>query len=153
MKAIANLTHNKKGIEGVIFFEEIYENKCTKISIKIKGVTPGNHGFHIHEFGDLSEGCKSLGGHYNPHGKNHGSPLHKDRHIGDLGNLKANNKGEINKIIYDKKVKLRGKYSVIGRSVVLHEKEDDLGLGGTKESLTTGSAKARIACGIIGHHK
>ena len=53
----------------------------------------------------------------------------------------------------DKLIKLRGKYSVIGRSVVIHADEDDLGKGGDKESLITGNAGARIACGVIGYAK
>ena len=50
----------------------------------------------------------------------------------------------------DKEVKLRGKYSVIGRSIVIHEDPDDLGKGNHKDSKTTGHAGKRIACGIIG---
>ena len=53
----------------------------------------------------------------------------------------------------DKIIKLRGKYSIIGRSVVIHEDEDDLGKGGHKDSCTTGLCSKRIACGIIGYSK
>ena len=52
----------------------------------------------------------------------------------------------------DKLIRLRGKYSVIGRSIVIHQKEDDLGNGNDAESLKTGNAGKRIACGIIGHY-
>jgi Cu-Zn family superoxide dismutase len=77
----------------------------------------------------------------------------KNRHVGDLGNIKPNKDGIVNKIIRDKLVKLRGKYSVIGRSMVIHEDADDLGLVNNKESLKTGNAGKRIACGIIGYLK
>ena len=153
MKAIAHLTITKGNIKGFVIFEEDLKKKTTKIRIKVSGLSPGKHGFHIHEFADFRNGCKSLGPHYNPHNKNHGGPDSKERHIGDLGNIVANSKGEVSKTMYNKTIKLRGKYSVVGRSVVIHEKEDDLGLGGNAESLRTGNSMNRIACGIIGFCK
>ena len=60
---------------------------------------------------------------------------------------------KVNKIIRDKLIRLRGKYSLIGRSVVIHSERDDLGLGGNAESLKTGNAGKRIACGVIGYSK
>ena len=66
-------------------------------------------------------------------------------------------------LAYDDLVKLRGKYSVIGRSVVIHADEDDCGTGGLdsdgnivdpkkyKESIKTGNAGARIGCAVIGY--
>ena len=71
--------------------------------------------------------------------------------MGDLGNIIADKNGNVSMIIKDKLVKLRGKYSVIGRSIVIHDKEDDLGRGNNKESLKTGNAGKRIACGVIGY--
>ena len=50
----------------------------------------------------------------------------------------------------DHLVKLSGRYSVIGRSLIVHQDKDDLGKGGHNDSLTTGHAGKRIACGIIG---
>ena len=55
--------------------------------------------------------------------------------------------------IYDTKIKLSGKNSIVGRSVVIHADRDDLGLGGNAESLKTGNAGSRIACGVIGLSK
>ena len=61
---------------------------ATHVSVDISGLTANQeHGFHIHQLGDLSNGCTSLGGHYNPEGEDHGSPDDPDRHVGDLGNL------------------------------------------------------------------
>ena len=150
-------------INGTIEFEET--GKQVKITINIKGVPPGIHAIHIHEYGDLTDGCNSACAHYNPFNKNHGGPNDKERHVGDLGNVTANKSGVIKTTFTDKIIKLRGKYSIIGRSVVLHDKEDDLGRGGLdeqgnvidekirKESLITGNAGKRIACGVIGYSK
>ena len=41
---------------------------------ELSRLSPGLHGFHIHETGDLSDECRGAGGHYNPGGTNHGAP-------------------------------------------------------------------------------
>jgi len=147
-KAICVLSGNN--ISGVILLEEDLPNKTTIIKIKINGLTPGKHGLHIHQSGDTRNGCESMGPHYNPFGKDHGGLNTKCRHVGDLGNLNANSNGNVDTTIKVKSVKLRGKYSVIGRSIVVHAGEDDLGKGGHADSKTTGHSGARVACGIIG---
>lgn len=140
-------------IKGYVVFKEFKEQKKTEIHICLKNVPKGKHGFHIHESGDLREGCNSLCSHYNPYHKNHGGPKDKERHVGDLGNLEPDENGNVRKIMYDDKIKLSGKHSILGRSVVIHAKEDDLGKGNNKESLKTGNAGKRIACGVIGISK
>ena len=62
----------------------------------ITGLTPGYHGFHIHEYGDLSEGCSSLCKHFDNGKHQHGGPNDNNRHIGDLGNIYANKQGVAN---------------------------------------------------------
>lgn len=138
-------------ISGVIHLIE--KDNQTLITGEISGLKPGKHGFHIHETGDLTQGCKSLCAHYNPFNKTHGGPNDKNRHVGDLGNITANDKGIAKIRIFDNLVKLKGKYSVLGRSIVIHEDEDDLGKGDNKESLITGNAGKRIGCGVIGYAK
>lgn len=87
----------------------------------VKGLKPNKlHGFHIHEWGDLTEGCVTAGPHYNPWGKRHGGPLDNERHIGDLGNLQADEQGVAYYIHNDALIKLFGDSSVIGRSCVVH---------------------------------
>ena len=152
MKAVCVVTSIKcrKKIYGEIILEEVPSKRLTHIKGYVTGLKPGKHGFHIHNTGDLRGGCESLCSHFNPYNKNHGGPNSKERHVGDLGNIVANKDGlaEIN--IFDKYVKLKGKHSVIGRSFIIHQDEDDLGRGGHSDSLTTGHAGKRIACGIIG---
>lgn len=80
---------------------------------------PGNHGFHIHEFGDYTGGCVSAGGHLNPEGKEHGGPEDVNRHAGDLGNVVANASGTAVLDITDGQIPLSGPNSIIGRSVVV----------------------------------
>lgn len=133
----------------VLFKQESAESK-TIIEAKVTGLKKNaKHGFHVHEFGDLSKGCITAGAHFNPDGKQHGGPDDKERHVGDLGNLESNEKGEAHYKIEDDLIHLSGKNSVIGRSCVVHENQDDLGRGGFEDSKTTGHSGGRIACGVI----
>ena len=121
--------------------------QATRISGKVEGLEPGEHGFHIHEFGDLSDGCDSAGGHYNPDGVDHGD-LEKG-HVGDLGNITADENGIAQFDLVAERVELRGDRSVVGRAIVVHKDKDDLGKGGDDESLKTGNAGERAGCGVI----
>jgi Cu-Zn family superoxide dismutase len=121
-----------------------------QISGEIRGLTPGQHGFHVHEFGDTSNGCVSTGSHFNPAGKTHGAPTAAERHAGDLGNVTADADGIAKVDITDKQIALSGSNSVVGRALVVHGDQDDLGLGGHELSKTTGNAGARVGCGVIG---
>ncbi|MPC72813.1 Superoxide dismutase [Cu-Zn] [Portunus trituberculatus] len=116
----------------------------------VSNLTPGLHGFHIHEKGSLENGCISAGGHYNPYMRDHGSPIHLERHVGDLGNILADQSGVAHVNITDPLVTLVGPRSVIGRAIVVHAGEDDLGGGGHPSSLKTGNAGGRVGCGVIG---
>ena len=84
------------------------------------------HGFHIHEFGDTTNGCMSTGPHFNPHGKNHGAPTDENRHAGDLGNVVATADGCEWEM---EDVQTVRPQLIVGRAVVIHELEDDLGRG------------------------
>ena len=162
--AICVLSHTNPGISGTVEFKELSKHEV-QIKIDIQGLTPGKHGFHIHEAGDLTDNCKGACSHFNPTHKTHGGPKDKQRHVGDLGNITANKQGIAKKTMKDHLIKLRGKHSIIGRAVVIHEDEDDCGVGGIdkhdiiiepkvyEESLKTGNAGKRIACGVIGYSK
>jgi Cu-Zn family superoxide dismutase len=136
--------------QGVITITQEKADSEVVVSGKITGLKPGNHGFHIHEFGDNTNGCTSAGSHFNPFGKTHGGPADEERHVGDLGNVVADEQGEAVVEIKDRLITLTGPNSVIGRSLVVHELEDDLGRGGHEFSKTTGNAGGRLACGVIG---
>jgi len=137
-------------VNGVIRFNQADPEGPTTITGEIKGLPPGLHGFHVHEWGDNSEGCKTAGDHFNPLKRTHGGPRDDTRHLGDLGNVEADIKGVAKVDITDRMITLNGPFSVIGRTMVCHANEDDLGKGGNADSLKTGNAGARIACGVIG---
>lgn len=147
MKAICVL-HQKKYKGHILFTQK--PTYCL-IEIKLEGLPPGKRGFHIHEKGNLLDGCSSLCAHYNPFNKTHGGLNDKESHMGDLGNIEVDKEGKVDCKIKAKNIKLDGKYSIIGRSIVIHQKEDDCGNGNNEESLITGNAGKRIACGIIGY--
>lgn len=72
------------------------------------------------------------------------------RHVGDLGNVVADDSGRAENKVSDSVISLTGMRSIIGRAVVVHERVDDLGQGGHLDSKKTGNAGGRVACGVIG---
>ena len=111
----------------------------------VVGLSPGKHGFHMHEFGDCSSpDGTSAGGHYNPLSESHGGPEADHRHVGDLGNLVADKDGKAHYDRIDSHLKLTGPHSIIGLGVIVHAGEDDFA------SQPTGAAGGRVACGVIG---
>lgn len=148
VKAVAVLKGDAN-VTGTIFFEQ-NNNEPVHVTGSVKGLKPGKHGFHVHEFGDNTNGCTSAGAHFNPHQKEHGAPNDENRHVGDLGNVEANDSGEANIDIKDSIISLTGNDSIIGRSLVVHADPDDLGRGGHELSKSTGNAGARVACAVIG---
>ena len=143
------------GIKGTVKFTEDLENNVIIIDLNLTGLKPKSaHGFHVHEAGDLTDKCTSMCAHFNPYGKTHGCPGITERHVGDLGNIITNSKGEAKYTFYDNVIKLRGtKCNIIGRGLIIHEDKDDCGQGGNAESLKTGNAGKRIACAVIGYSK
>jgi Cu-Zn family superoxide dismutase len=145
---------DKKPIIGTVRFTEDLHSDCILIDIDLKGLKKGLHGFHVHEYGDMSDQCESMCAHFNPYGLAHGGPADKERHVGDLGNLYVDTDGSVKYRMRDSVVKLRGtKANIIGRGLIIHADEDDLGKGGQPDSLKTGHAGKRIACAVIGYAK
>lgn len=144
IKAVAVL-HGTKGnnVTGIVTFTK--EGNQIKVVADISGLTPGMHGFHIHQYGDCSaEDGSSAGGHFNPDNVNHGGPADSVRHVGDLGNVEADQNGNAHFEISSSLLSFSGSHSIIGRGVVVHGGEDDL------TSQPSGNAGARVACGVIG---
>jgi len=135
------------GISGVVVFTQLSDRVNININIKGDILKDGLHGFHVHQSGDLREGCDSCCAHYNPTNLSHGG-LHNG-HSGDLGNILVKN-GVCKQILETKKFIID---EIIGRSLIIHEDPDDLGLADTKDSKTTGTSGKRLACSIIGISK
>jgi Cu-Zn family superoxide dismutase len=140
-KAVLTPTRGNE-VLGEILFEEVSDG--VKISGRIKGLTPGKHGFHIHEKGDCSSpDASSAGEHYNPHDHPHASRESQKRHLGDLGNIEADSQGVAVFEFIDSVIKLQGKNSILEKSVIIHEKADDF------ITQPTGGAGSRLSCGVI----
>ncbi|KAJ2794646.1 Superoxide dismutase [Cu-Zn] [Coemansia helicoidea] len=139
-----------KKVSGVVNLEQENESSPVVISGFINGLHPGQHGLHIHQYGDIINGCESVGRHFNPLKKTHGAPTDENRHMGDLGNVTADGGGTAKFKFTDSQVTLFGIYSVIGRTVVVHAYEDDLGKGGDEQSTITGHTGPGLAWGVIG---
>ena len=114
-------------VVGVVRFLQPKGGDCV-IDGTIDGLKPGPHALAIHETGDISQGCDSVGDHYNPRNTRHGSPINdsNNRHVGDLGNVIADETG---RAMFKFKDKLVNVQEIIGRSVVIADGEDDLGQG------------------------
>jgi Cu-Zn family superoxide dismutase len=110
-KATCHLTAlGDSKVQGFIAFTQKTEDTPTAIIGEIIGLTPGPHAISIQIFGDLSQGFASMGGHFNPFGRNHGEPGDEERHVGSLGNINADVEGRAKFAIEDKLVKLIGPY-------------------------------------------
>jgi len=130
-------------VSGTVDFTQ--HGSTVTVVAKLTGLTPGAHGFHIHEKGNCTAAdASSAGGHFNPAGMAHGGPSGSPRHAGDLGNLEADSSGVANYTAEVTGISLgTADDSIIGRAVIVHEKADDL------TTQPTGNAGARLACGLI----
>ncbi|AKN80599.1 Super oxide dismutase [Perigonia lusca single nucleopolyhedrovirus] len=147
MKAICIIDGD---VHGKVYFDQESPEHAITISGYIMNLPKGLHGFHVHEFGDTSNGCTSAGEHFNPTLQNHGAPSAIERHVGDLGNVTSMGCTSLTAIdIVDNEITLYGLYSVLGRSLVVHTNQDDLGLTDHPLSKTTGNSGGRLGCGII----
>ncbi len=131
------------GVTGTVYFTQ--HGKAVHIHGEVRGLTPGKHGFHVHEYGDLTsmKDGMSLGGHFNPTHMPHGRPSDAERHEGDFGNIVADDEGVAKIDVLDQVAELNGPHSILGRGLVVHAKED-------KFTQPVGDAGARVAVGAIG---
>jgi Cu-Zn family superoxide dismutase len=142
--AVARLEPTKgNATAGTVMFTQ----KGDKVAIeaKVSGLTPGGHGFHIHEKGDCSSGDgMSAGGHFNPTGKPHGNPSVPDHHTGDMPMLVADASGNASLSTELGAMTIgSGASDIVGKAVIVHKDADDY------TTQPTGNSGARVACGLI----
>jgi len=143
-EAILSPTEGNETTGTVVFTQE---EEGIRVEASIEGLdADGVHGFHIHEVGDCSApDATSAEGHFNPLDTPHGGPDDPadERHVGDLGNLEADEDGRATYDQLNDLLAFGGETNIIGLSVIVHAEEDDL------ESQPVGDAGARLACGVI----
>lgn len=142
--AVAHLNPTRgSDVQGTALFVPAPEG--VRVVAEITGLSPGKHGFHVHEKGDCSApDASSAGGHFNPTGAPHGAPTDPRHHVGDFGNITANQQGVARLDRVFPWLTLTGPQSILGKSVIVHAQPDDL------QSQPSGSAGDRLACGVIG---
>ena len=130
-----------QNISGQVTFLE--ETQGIRVTANITGLTPGKHGFHIHEKGECTGDFTSAGGHFNPEQMPHGAPTATQKHIGDMGNIEADANGVARYNRVFQAMTFSGANSILGKAVIVHAKADDL------QTQPTGDAGGRVACGVI----
>jgi Cu-Zn family superoxide dismutase len=135
-------TKTNSKVKGTIWFEKTSHRM--HVSGEITGLTPGEHGFHVHEYGVWNEDGMASGAHFNPSKTEHSSHDSPKRHVGDLGNVKADESGKAVIDLDDDQLSFEGPNCILGRGLVVHEKADDL------KSQPSGNAGGRLAVAIIG---
>ncbi len=144
MKAVAVLNPvSGSGVTGVVTFTKV--DNGIKVVADLQGLTPGKHGFHVHQWGDCTAPTgDSAGGHFNPEGKQHGAPASNERHVGDFGNITAGSDGKAHYEWTDQMIAFAGRDSIIGRGLIVHANPDDL------VTQPAGNSGPKVACGAIG---
>ena len=132
-------------VTGTLEFRE--EGDSVAIEGELHGLEPGIHGLHIHAAGDCtSPDATSAGGHFAPDDDQHGSPasLPPFHHVGDLGNISADEDGIAVIEKSDSEMTLgTGENTIVSRAVIVHAEPDDL------HSQPSGDAADRIGCGVV----
>jgi len=132
---------------GQITFSKMVDGRI-KVNAEVYNLSPGKHGFHVHQYGDCSSSDgKSAGGHFFTDHNHHGALEEMETHVGDLGNLEANDKGIATTTFITEKLSFSGINNILGRGIIVHEGVDDT------KTQPTGNAGGRVACGVIGVSK
>ncbi|XP_052737847.1 superoxide dismutase [Cu-Zn]-like [Bicyclus anynana] len=152
LRAIVHLRADQESeVDGDLVFTQVVPNGPVTIEGNITGLPAGLHGLHVHHSGDIKDNCQEIGPHFIAYYGRHGGPRDSIRHVGDLGNIKAEENTPLNVKIFDHLISLTGPRSIVGRSIAITKSEDDYGRAGTEDSALTGTSGPAIACGVIGY--
>jgi Cu-Zn family superoxide dismutase len=120
------------------------------LTASIEGLTPGQHGFHIHQNPDCRAKDKggrmvpglAAGVHYDP--ANTGKHLgpYQEGHLGDLPILWVDSEGKANTPMLAPRVKVS---DLMGRSLMIHAGGDNY----SDVPRKLGGGGARAACGVV----
>ncbi|XP_067866443.1 extracellular superoxide dismutase [Cu-Zn]-like [Heterodontus francisci] len=149
MQPSLDLPTGLPSVSGYVLFYQKYQEKLQayfQVSGFPQDPSQPARAIHVHQYGDVSASCLTTGPHFNPMNVSH------PQHPGDFNNFRVSN-GRIVKRLTNLRASLYGKYSILGLGVVIHENEDDLGLGGDQASLQHGNSGRRLACCTIGLSK
>lgn len=144
--AVATLVDTAGNVVGSARFTEDATG-ILHVNVKVKGLTPGLHGIHLHAVGACAPTFAAAGGHHNPLGAQHGLDNPTGAHAGDLPNLVVNAAG-IGHLdaTSDRATLSAGPTSLFdadGSAIVIHANEDD------QVTDPTGNSGGRVACGVI----
>lgn len=132
-----------EGARGEVYFE--HDEQGLRVTARVQGLPPGAHAYHVHLRGDCSGAAgKSAGPHFNFSGPSAPPPDDVGRITGNLGELRADARGDAQHQGRVEDASLTGPYSIVGRAVVVHAKGNDAA------QPPAGAAGARLACGVIG---
>lgn len=130
------------GVKGRVEFKKTPQGM--RVLANVEGLMPGEHGFHIHEHGSCGgKDASEAGVHFNPTSKPHAGPDTDPRHIGDLGNIKADENGYGHYEQLNPLLTFEGDFSIIGKTVIIHADPDDY------KTQPSGASGGRISCGVI----
>ncbi len=131
-----------QAISGKLEFTQ--QDGAVHIVGQVTHLSPGQHGIHVHDKADLSApDLSSAGGHFNPTKEQHGSPDAAHHHVGDFGNITADENGTAKVDLTVAGLSLSGANSIIGHSIIIHGGTDDL------KSQPAGNSGPRVAGGVI----
>ncbi|XP_025743584.1 extracellular superoxide dismutase [Cu-Zn] [Callorhinus ursinus] len=143
----ATLDAAQPRVSGLVLFRQLAPGARLEAFFDLEGfpaeANSSSRAIHVHQFGDLSQGCESTGAHYNPLAVPH------PQHPGDFGNFAVRD-GRLFKHRGGLAASLAGPHSIVGRAVVVHAGEDDLGRGSNPASVENGNAGRRLACCVVG---
>jgi superoxide dismutase, Cu-Zn family len=142
-QAVAQLAPTEGNqVRGTVSFTAT--NQGVRVVADLTGLTPGDHGIHIHAKGDCSApDAKSAGEHFNPTSLPHGGPDSAQHHVGDLGNITSDDSGNAHLDRVFTFLSLSGSNSIVDHSVIIHSGKDDF------TSQPAGNSGNRVACGVI----